>query len=51
VLRPIAVFNKKDPIVVGVDVIEGVLKLLTPICAIKENPITKQKEIINMGRV
>jgi len=51
VLRPIAVFNKKDPILVGVDVIEGVLKLLTPICAIKENPITKQKEIINMGRV
>jgi translation initiation factor 5B len=51
VLRPIAVFNKKDPIVVGVDVVEGVLKLLTPICAIKENPITKQKEIINMGRV
>lgn len=51
VLRPIAVFNKKDPIVVGVDVIEGVLKLLTPICAIKENPVTKQKEIINMGRV
>lgn len=51
VLRPVAVFNKKDPIVVGVDVIEGNLKLLTPICAIKENPITKQKEVINMGRV
>ncbi|KAF4302004.1 Eukaryotic translation initiation factor 5B [Botryosphaeria dothidea] len=51
VLRPVAVFNKKDPIVIGVDVIEGNLKLLTPICAIKENPNTKQKEIINLGRV
>ncbi|KAK0658411.1 Eukaryotic translation initiation factor 5B [Lasiodiplodia hormozganensis] len=51
VLRPVAVFNKKDPIVVGVDVIEGNLKLLTPICAIKENPVTKQKEIIQLGRV
>jgi len=51
VLRPVAVFNKKDPIVVGVDVIEGSLRLLTPICAIKENPVTKQKEIINLGRV
>ncbi|KKY16509.1 putative eukaryotic translation initiation factor 5b [Diplodia seriata] len=51
VLRPVAVFNKKDPIVVGVDVIEGNLKLLTPICAIKENPVTKQKEIISLGRV
>ncbi|GME23851.1 Eukaryotic translation initiation factor 5B [Neofusicoccum parvum] len=51
VLRPVAVFNKKDPIVVGVDVIEGNLKLLTPICAVKENPVTKQKEVISLGRV
>ncbi|KAL2352538.1 hypothetical protein BJ546DRAFT_212982 [Cryomyces antarcticus] len=51
VLRPVAVFNKKDPIVVGVDVIEGNLRMLTPIAAVKENPITKVKEIINMGRV
>ncbi|KAF2136324.1 uncharacterized protein K452DRAFT_322514 [Aplosporella prunicola CBS 121167] len=51
VLRPVAVFNKKDPIVVGVDVVEGNLKLLTPICAVKENPTTKQKEVIQLGRV
>ncbi|KAH8700446.1 hypothetical protein BGW36DRAFT_357105 [Talaromyces proteolyticus] len=51
VLKTVAVFNKKDPIVVGVDVIEGSLKLLTPIAAVKQNPTTGQKEIIHLGRV
>lgn len=51
VLKTVAVFNKKDPIVVGVDVVEGSLKLLTPIAAVKQNPTTGQKEIIHLGRV
>ncbi|WEW58358.1 eukaryotic translation initiation factor 5B [Emydomyces testavorans] len=51
VLRPIAVFNKKDPIVVGVDVIDGNLRLLTPIAAVKTNSVTGAKEIFNLGRV
>jgi translation initiation factor 5B len=51
VLKTVAVFNKKDPIVIGVDVIEGSLKLLTPIAAVKQNPTTGQKEIIQLGRV
>lgn len=51
VLKPVAVFNKKDPIVVGVDVVEGSLKMLTPIAAIKKNPVTGVKEIIQLGRV
>ncbi|CRG90270.1 Eukaryotic translation initiation factor 5B [Talaromyces islandicus] len=51
VLKTVAVFNKKDPIVIGVDVIEGNLKLLTPIAAVKQNPTTGQKEIIQLGRV
>ncbi|PSN70607.1 hypothetical protein BS50DRAFT_570144 [Corynespora cassiicola Philippines] len=51
VLNPVAVFNKKDPIVVGVDVVEGSLKLTTPIAAVKRNPVTGVKEIINLGRV
>ncbi|KAF1811775.1 hypothetical protein P152DRAFT_459236 [Eremomyces bilateralis CBS 781.70] len=50
VLKPVAVFNNKDPIVVGVDVIDGTLKMHTPICAIKTNAEGK-KEIIDMGRV
>lgn len=51
VLKPVAVFNKKDPIVIGVDVVEGSLRLLTPIAAVKTNPVTGVKEILNLGRV
>ena len=51
VLTPIAVFNKKDPIVVGVDVTEGNLRLLTPIAAVKTNPVTNVKEVVTLGRV
>ncbi|KAK4541677.1 hypothetical protein LTR36_007821 [Oleoguttula mirabilis] len=51
VLRPVAVFNKKDPIVIGVDVIDGNLRLNTPIAAVKMNPVTNVKEIISIGRV
>jgi translation initiation factor 5B len=51
VLTPVAVFNKKDPIVIGVDVTEGSLRLLTPIAAVKTNPVTGVKEVIGLGRV
>ncbi|KAI6858860.1 hypothetical protein KC318_g21726, partial [Hortaea werneckii] len=51
VLRPVAVFNKKDPIVVGVDVVDGNLRLNTPIAAVKPNPVTGAKEVIDLGRV
>ena len=51
ILKPIAVFNKKDPIVLGVDVVEGSLKLTTPLAVIKKNPVTGVKEIISLGRV
>ena len=51
VLQPVAVFNKKDPIVVGVDVVEGSLRMLTPVAAVKQNPVTGAKETIPLGRV
>ncbi|KAK4506046.1 hypothetical protein PRZ48_004011 [Zasmidium cellare] len=51
VLRPVAVFNKKDPIVVGVDVIEGNLRVNTPIAAVKQNTVTGAKEVFTLGRV
>ncbi|CAI6334060.1 unnamed protein product [Periconia digitata] len=51
ILKPIAVFNKKDPIVLGVDVTEGSLRLTTPLAVIKKNPVTGVKEIISLGRV
>ena len=51
VLNPLQVFNKKDPIVVGVDVVEGNLRTLTPIAAVRNNPVTGVKEIVSIGRV
>ena len=51
VVQPIAVFMKKDPILVGADVTDGTLKIHTPIAAVKTNAITGVKEILNLGRV
>jgi translation initiation factor 5B len=51
VLKPVAVFNKTSPIVIGVDVVEGQLKINTPVAAVKTNPVTGVKEVISLGRV
>lgn len=51
VLKTIAVFNKKDPIVLGVDIVEGSLRPGTPICAVKLNPNTNTREVIEIGKV
>lgn len=51
VLKPVAVFNKKDPIIIGVDVTEGALRMTTPICAVRKNATTGAKELIQLGRV
>lgn len=51
VLKPVAVFNKTGPIVIGVDVVDGQLKINTPIAAVKTNAATGIKEVIKMGRV
>ncbi|GAA5816980.1 hypothetical protein MFLAVUS_010515 [Mucor flavus] len=48
---PRAVINKKDPIIIGVDVIEGTLRLGTPLCVIKTNAETQAREIITLGKV
>ncbi|KAF2760662.1 hypothetical protein EJ05DRAFT_436509 [Pseudovirgaria hyperparasitica] len=50
-LKPIAVFNKNNPIVIGVDVELGSLRLLTPVSIVKIDPATKKKQIIPLGRV
>ncbi|KAI0828437.1 hypothetical protein F5Y06DRAFT_223564 [Hypoxylon sp. FL0890] len=51
VLHTVAVFNKTNPIVVGVDVVDGNLRVNTPIAAVKQNPNTGAKEIVQLGRV
>ncbi len=50
VLNTVAVFNKTNPIVVGVDVVDGNLRVGTPIAAVRQNP-TGGKEVVSMGRV
>ncbi|KAL3632410.1 hypothetical protein CASFOL_025394 [Castilleja foliolosa] len=44
VLMPNCVFNKKDPIVLGVDVLEGIAKIGTPLCV-------PQRGFIEIGRI
>ncbi|KAJ4846618.1 hypothetical protein Tsubulata_014628, partial [Turnera subulata] len=43
-ILPDCVFNKKDPIILGVDVLEGILKVGTPICV-------PSKDFIDIGRI
>ena len=51
VLNTVQMFHNTSPIVIGVDVVEGQLKINTPIAAVKNNPVTGVKEIIKLGRV
>ncbi|KAF9116381.1 hypothetical protein BGX27_003064 [Mortierella sp. AM989] len=46
-----AIFNKKDPIIIGVDVVEGVMKQGTPLCVINVDPETKAKDIVYLGKI
>ena len=48
---PGCVFNKRDPIILGVDVVEGSLRPGTPICVVNVDPETKARDIITLGRV
>ncbi|XP_074370805.1 eukaryotic translation initiation factor 5B-like [Apium graveolens] len=43
-IKPECVFKKKDPFIVGVDVLEGIAKVGTPICI-------PQKEFIDIGQI
>ncbi|CAL9052104.1 eukaryotic translation initiation factor 5B-like [Musa acuminata AAA Group] len=43
-IMPNCIFNKKDPIVLGVDVLEGILKIGTPICI-------PSREFIDIGKI
>jgi len=38
-LKIVAVFNKKDPIIVGIDVERGTLKVGTPVCVFNESKL------------
>ncbi|SCV70684.1 BQ2448_3446 [Microbotryum intermedium] len=50
-LKIIACFAKRDPIIVGCDIIEGSLRVGTPLCVVRTDATTKKKEIIGLGKV
>lgn len=50
-LKIIAAFAKRDPIIVGCDIIDGNLHVGTPICVVKVDPATKKKTVIPLGKV
>ncbi|KAM0932708.1 putative protein-synthesizing GTPase [Dioscorea sansibarensis] len=43
-IMPDCIFNKKDPIILGVDVLEGILKVGTPICV-------PSRDFIDIGKI
>lgn len=51
VLKTIQIINKRNPMIIGVDVVEGVLKLGTPIGAVKLDPTTGQRVKLPLGKV
>ncbi|KAJ6463233.1 hypothetical protein C8R47DRAFT_1238517 [Mycena vitilis] len=50
-LKVIAAFCKRDPIILGVDILEGTLRVGTPIAVVKTDPTTQKKEIIDLGKI
>lgn len=51
VLKTIQIINKRNPMIIGVDVVEGAVRIGTPICTVKLDPETKQKTTMVLGRV
>lgn len=51
VLQTLQIINKRAPMIIGVDVMEGVVRVGTPICTVKVNPTTKEKQVLLLGKV
>lgn len=51
VLNTLQIINKRGPMIIGVDVIEGSLRIGTPICAVKYDPTTKERSVLLLGKV
>ncbi|KAJ2918206.1 hypothetical protein MD484_g2161, partial [Candolleomyces efflorescens] len=50
-LKIIATFCKRDPIILGVDILDGTLRVGTPLAVVKVDPATGAKTIIDLGKI
>jgi translation initiation factor 5B len=50
-LKVIAAFCKRDPIILGVDILDGSLRVGTPLAVVKVDPTTQKKEIVELGKM
>lgn len=50
-LKIIACFCKRDPIIVGVDILDGTLRVGTPLAVVKTDSATGKREIIDLGKI
>lgn len=51
VLKTIQIINKRNPMIIGVDVVEGAVRIGTPICAVRRDPTTNTPSILVLGKV
>ncbi|KAK7204408.1 fun12p [Myxozyma melibiosi] len=51
VLHTIKVINKRNPMIIGVDVVDGSLRVGTPIAVVKIDPATQMRQVMTLGRV
>lgn len=51
VLKTIQIINKRNPMIIGVDVVEGTVRVGTPICAVRKDPATGQPNVLVLGKV
>lgn len=50
-LKTIQIINKRNPMIIGVDVIEGAVRVGTPICAVRKDPTTNTPNVLVLGKV
>ncbi|KAG6885491.1 hypothetical protein C0993_001098 [Termitomyces sp. T159_Od127] len=50
-LKIIAAFCKRDPIILGVDILDGSLRVGTPLAVVKTDPATGKKDVISLGKI
>ncbi|KAK9359416.1 hypothetical protein V1504DRAFT_223301 [Lipomyces starkeyi] len=51
VLHTVKIINKRNPMIIGVDVADGSLRIGTPIATVRIDPATQMRQVMPLGRV